>query len=42
VVIILTGLWIIKSFIEEGFLRSDPVYAEYMQRVKYRWFPRIA
>ena len=41
-VIILSGLWIIKSFIEESFLKSDPVYAEYMRRVKFRWFPRIA
>ena len=41
-VIILSGLWIIKSFIEESFLKSDPVYAEYMRRVTFRWFPRIA
>ena len=41
-VIILSGLWIIKSFIEEGFLKKDPIYAEYMRRVKFRWFPRIA
>jgi len=41
-VIILSGLWIIKSFIEESFLKSDQVYAEYMRRVKFRWFPRIA
>ena len=26
-VIILSGLWIIKSFIEESFLKSDPIYA---------------
>src|SRR5271165_2233427 len=40
-VIILSGLWVIKSFIEEGFLKKDPVYAEYMQKVKFRWFPKI-
>jgi protein-S-isoprenylcysteine O-methyltransferase Ste14 len=40
--IILAGLWVIKSFIEEGFLKKDPIYAEYMQKVKYRWFPKIA
>jgi protein-S-isoprenylcysteine O-methyltransferase Ste14 len=39
--IILSGLWVIKSFIEEGFLKKDPVYAEYMQQVKFRWFPKI-
>jgi protein-S-isoprenylcysteine O-methyltransferase Ste14 len=41
-VAIVSGLFIIKSFIEEGFLKSDPIYAEYMRRVKFRWFPRIA
>jgi len=40
-VIILSGLWVIKSFIEEGFLKKDPVYAGYMQKVKFRWFPKI-
>jgi hypothetical protein len=41
-VAIVSGLFIIKSIIEEGFLKSDPIYAEYMRRVKFRWFPGIA
>jgi len=36
------SLWIIKTFIEEGFLRHNPAYGRYMQAVKWRWFPGIA
>jgi protein-S-isoprenylcysteine O-methyltransferase Ste14 len=36
-------LWfVIKTFVEEGFLRKDPAYAAYMERVRWRWFPGIA
>jgi protein-S-isoprenylcysteine O-methyltransferase Ste14 len=35
-------LFVIKSFVEEDFLRQDPEYAEYMKKVRYRWFPGIA
>ena len=36
-------LWfVIKTFAEEGFLRKDPAYAAYMERVRWRWFPGIA
>ena len=41
-VVALAVLFVIKSFIEEGFLRQDPEYAAYMQRTRYRWFPGIA
>jgi hypothetical protein len=35
-------LWlVIKSFVEEGFLRTDPQYAAYLQRVRWRWVPGI-
>jgi protein-S-isoprenylcysteine O-methyltransferase Ste14 len=32
----------LKSVVEESFLRSDPRYADYMQRVRWRWLPGIA
>jgi protein-S-isoprenylcysteine O-methyltransferase Ste14 len=35
-------VFVVKSFIEEGFLREDPEYADYLRRVKSRWFPGIA
>jgi protein-S-isoprenylcysteine O-methyltransferase Ste14 len=34
--------FVIKSFVEEGFLRKDPGYAAYMERVRWRWIPGIA
>lgn len=36
-------LWFIpiKSLVEEDFLRADPQYATYMQRVKARWIPFV-
>ena len=36
------SLWIIKTFVEERFLRSSDEYAQYMKRVRWRWFPGIA
>jgi protein-S-isoprenylcysteine O-methyltransferase Ste14 len=35
-------LFMIKSIVEENFLRADPEYAAYMQRVRWRWCPGIA
>jgi protein-S-isoprenylcysteine O-methyltransferase Ste14 len=37
----LGAFWFIpvKSLVEEDFLRADPQYAEYMRRVRARWFP---
>ena len=36
-------LWFvpIKSLVEEDFLRADPQYAAYMQRVRARWIPFV-
>jgi len=36
-------LWFIpiKSLVEEHFLRHDPQYAAYMQRVRARWIPFV-
>ena len=36
-------LWFIpiKSLVEEDFLRGDPQYAAYMQRVRARWIPFV-
>lgn len=36
------GLIVLKSFIEEGFLRQAPEYANYMDRVRWRWFPGLS
>jgi protein-S-isoprenylcysteine O-methyltransferase Ste14 len=40
--LIVIGLIVLKSFIEEGFLREVPDYAEYLGRVRWRWFPGLA
>jgi protein-S-isoprenylcysteine O-methyltransferase Ste14 len=35
-------LWfVVKSFVEEDFLRMDPQYAAYMQKVRARWIPFV-
>lgn len=36
------ALFVIKSFVEEGFLSHDPQYAAYMARVRWRWLPYVA
>jgi protein-S-isoprenylcysteine O-methyltransferase Ste14 len=36
------ALFVIKSFVEEGFLSRDPQYAAYMARVRWRWLPFVA
>ncbi len=33
--------WIVKSLVEENFLRKDPEYAAYLQRVRWRWIPGL-
>lgn len=40
-VLIAIGMFwfVLKSFVEENFLRKDPQYAAYMQRVRARWIP---
>lgn len=40
-VVVGAGLFVIKSFVEERFLREDPGYAEYLARVRWRWFPGL-
>lgn len=39
--LIVIGMFVVKSFIEEGFLRADPEYADYLAQVHYRWFPGL-
>ncbi len=35
-------LWfVVKSLVEEHFLRTDPEYAAYMARVRRRWIPGL-
>jgi protein-S-isoprenylcysteine O-methyltransferase Ste14 len=36
------GLWVVKTFVEEAFLKRSPAYADYMKKVRWRWFPWIA
>lgn len=36
------ALFVIKSFVEERFLREDAEYALYMRRVRWRWLPYLA
>jgi hypothetical protein len=44
--LVLVGLviswFLIKSIVEESFLRVDPQYAIYMQKVRARWIPFVA
>lgn len=35
-------LFIVKSLIEEEFLKKDTDYVAYMQKVRYRWVPFVA
>jgi protein-S-isoprenylcysteine O-methyltransferase Ste14 len=43
--VVLLGLgtfwFLIKSIVEENFLRADPQYVAYMQRVRVRWIPFV-
>lgn len=43
VVLIAIGMFwfVLKSIVEERFLREDPQYATYMQRVRARWIPFV-
>ena len=34
-------LFVIKSFVEESFLRADPQYAAYLNDVRARWIPYV-
>jgi protein-S-isoprenylcysteine O-methyltransferase Ste14 len=33
--------FVIKSLVEENFLKNDPGYAAYLQRVRWHWFPGL-
>jgi protein-S-isoprenylcysteine O-methyltransferase Ste14 len=33
--------FVARSLAEENFLRKDPAYSAYMQRVRWRWFPGL-
>jgi protein-S-isoprenylcysteine O-methyltransferase Ste14 len=38
----LSVFWfVIKSLVEEGFLKNDPAYAAYLQRVRWHWIPGV-
>ena len=39
--LVLIGLFMLKSFVEEWFLRDSPDYAAYLKRVCYRWVPGL-
>jgi protein-S-isoprenylcysteine O-methyltransferase Ste14 len=39
---VIVGLFMLKSVIEERFLRDNPEYAAYMQQVRFRWIPGVA
>lgn len=35
-------LFMVKSVVEECFLKDDPQYAAYLRQVRWRWFPGLA
>jgi protein-S-isoprenylcysteine O-methyltransferase Ste14 len=35
------ALFVVKSFVEEDFLRRDPLYESYMAAVPWRWLPFV-
>jgi protein-S-isoprenylcysteine O-methyltransferase Ste14 len=40
-VVVITTLFLIKSVVEENFLKSGPSYAAYLCQVRFRWIPGI-
>jgi protein-S-isoprenylcysteine O-methyltransferase Ste14 len=40
-VVIGAGLFVVKCFVEEWFLREDQEYGEYLARVRWRWLPGL-
>ena len=40
-ILFIIGLFMLKSMIEERFLRDNPEYAAYMKQVRYRWVPGV-
>jgi protein-S-isoprenylcysteine O-methyltransferase Ste14 len=39
---VIAGLFMLKSVIEERFLRDNPEYAAYMKQARFRWIPGVA
>lgn len=39
--VVFLGLFVIKTLMEERFLAENPVYREYMARVRHRWIPGL-
>ncbi len=39
--LVFLALFVVKTLMEESFLRRDPVYEQYMREVRYRWIPGI-
>jgi protein-S-isoprenylcysteine O-methyltransferase Ste14 len=39
--IVIVALYVIKSLVEEGFLREDPAYARYLHEVRDRFIPGV-
>jgi protein-S-isoprenylcysteine O-methyltransferase Ste14 len=39
--IVIVALYVIKSVVEEGFLRDDPAYAEYLRQVRHLFIPGV-
>lgn len=40
--LVFLGLFVVKTLMEESFLREDPAYEQYMREVRYRWIPGVA
>src|SRR5215469_1128407 len=40
--VVLVVLLMVRSVVEESFLREDPGYSAYLQTVRWRWIPGIA
>jgi protein-S-isoprenylcysteine O-methyltransferase Ste14 len=41
ILVAIYALYVIKSLVEESFLRQDPEYAQYMRQVRYRFIPGL-
>jgi protein-S-isoprenylcysteine O-methyltransferase Ste14 len=39
--LVFLGLFVVKTLMEESFLREDPEYERYMREVRYRWIPGV-
>lgn len=39
--LVFLGLFVVKTLMEESFLRGDPEYQRYMETVGYRWIPGV-